>query len=105
MSAMNRIIEIQRRTVTRDSFGSEVVAWTRVDVVWAELVREKPSERYLEGSKRTVNLSIRRYRIHAGVVNVDETMRVIDDYGVAWDIQGIIKNDRQFLTLQLQHSA
>ena len=28
---MNRIIEVQRRAVTRDSFGSEVVSWTKLE--------------------------------------------------------------------------
>ena len=32
-------------------------------------------------------------------------MRVIDDHGVLWNIIGIIKNDRQFLTLQVGHQA
>ena len=29
-------------------------------------------------------------------------MRVIDDNGKTWGIQGIIKNDRQYMTLQLE---
>ena len=103
MSSLNRLIEIQRRAVTRDSFGSEVVTWVKVDTVWAELLQQKPSERFLKTSKRTVNMSTKRYRILARE-DVNELMRVVDEWGQPWDITGIIKNDRQFLTLQLQHS-
>ena len=28
---------------------------------------------------------------------------MVDEYGEAWDIRGIICNDRQFLILQLAH--
>ena len=91
---MDRIIEIQRRVVTRDSVGGEIETWVKVEGVWAELLEQKPSESYLPESKRLANRSTRRYQILAGV-KVDETMRVIDDYGKTWDIRGIMENDRQ----------
>ena len=105
MGRLDRIIEIQRWTITRDPrFGSEIVTWVKVEDVWAEQVWVKPAERYLESSKRRANVSTKRFKILAGV-DVDETMRVIDDYGETWDILGIIKNDQQYLTLQLEHRA
>ena len=50
---MNRNITLERMATTRDlKYGSWVSTWVKVDRVWAELVEQKPSERYLEGSKR-----------------------------------------------------
>ena len=104
MGRLNRVIEIQEQAVTRDRFGSEVTTWVKVDLVWAELVDQKPSERFLKGSKRVKNQSTKQFRILAGV-KVNELSRVYDDYGVQWNVVGIIKNDRQYLTLQLEHLA
>ena len=101
---MNRIIEIQRRDVTRDSFGSEVVTWVRLAQVWAEKVQVRPAERFIKAAARLVNQSTAQFRILQGS-NVDELMRVIDDNGVTWNIIGIIRNDRQFETLQVAHLA
>ena len=113
---LNRIIEIQKRTVTRDSFGAEVEQFVTLAEVWAEKLSAKPAEKFVNESKRLVNLSTASFRINApvmpgpggiGVVpspfSPDETMRVVDDNAVTWDIVGIIKNDRQYLTLQVGH--
>ena len=120
MGRLNRIIEIQRRTVTRDSFGAETETWLTLDSVWAEKLSTKPSERFVNESKRLVNQSTASFRIRAlgadnrdvlagGVVSSpddpNELDRVLDDNGVLWDIIGIIKGDRQYLTLQVGHLA
>ena len=33
----NRIVQLQRRTVTRDSFGGEIESWSEVEKVWASV--------------------------------------------------------------------
>ncbi len=99
MGRLNRLIEIQHRTVTRDSFGGEIETWVHLAKVWAEKVQVKPAERFIKTSARTLNTSTAQFKIlQRG--DLDETMRVIDDYGVRWDIIGIIKNDRLYLTLK-----
>ena len=72
--------------------------------VWAEKLSTQPAERFIETSARTVNQSTAQFRIFQRG-DLDETMRVIDDYGVQWGIIGIVLNDRQFLTLQVAHLA
>ena len=105
MGRLNRLIEIQRKVITRDPrFGSEVETWVKLDTVWAELVQVKPEERFIRQSNRTVNVSTKRFRLFTRD-DVDELMRVIDDAGKTWGIQGIIKNDRQYMTLQLETVA
>ena len=52
MGRLNRIVEIQHRTVTRDSFGSEIETFVELDTVWAEKVEVKPSEKFIETSAR-----------------------------------------------------
>ena len=78
--------------------------WVELDKVWAEKLRVKPSERFIQTSARTVNTSQTRFKIRQRG-DLDETMRVLDDNAVTWNIIGLIKNDRQFLTLQVGHLA
>ena len=101
MPVLNRIIEIQRPQV---AFRGGPTTWVRVAEVWAELVSVRPRERYSQGAHRRVNETLTRYRILARA-DVDELMRILDDYGRSWDIVGIIKNGRQYIELQVQHSA
>ena len=100
--ALNRLIELQTRTIKRDQFGSEVGLWGKLVTVWAEKLSVKPAERFIKTSARLVNQSTAQFKILARD-DVNEAMRVIDDHGVTWGIIGIIKNDRQFLTLQVAH--
>ena len=73
--------------------------------MWAEKLQLKPNERFIKTSARTVNTSTAQFQImQREDLDLDETMRVIDDYGVKWGIIGIIKNGRQFVTLQLVHA-
>ena len=104
MGQANRVIEVQRRTVTRDSFGGEIETWVHLAKVWAEKLQVKPAERFIKTSARTVNSSTAQFKILQRD-DLDETMRVIDDHGVLWGIIGIIKNGRQYLTLQVGHLA
>ena len=98
--AFNRLIELRRRTVKRDSFGSEIATWDKLAIVWAEKLSVKPASRFIETSARTVNQSTAQFKILARE-DVTELMRVIDGNAVLWDIQGIIKNDWKFLTLKV----
>ena len=100
--ALNRLIELQARTVKRDQYGSEVGLWGKLVSVWAEKLSVKPAERFVKTSARTVNTSTTQFKILARE-DVNEVMRVIDDNGVTWNILGIIKNDRTYLTLQVGH--
>ena len=100
MGRLDRIILIQCRTVTRDSWGGEIETWVKLDTVWAEKVQVKPSERFITNSATTVNKTTSRLRILARA-DVDETMRVIDGTRT-WGIIGIIKNNRHDMTLLLE---
>ena len=103
MGRLNRVIEIEHFTSTRDLFGSVVEGWSTLAQVWAEKLDPRPSEEFSEFARRTVDTSLKQFRFHQREdLNLDEKMRVIDDYGVVWGIIGILKHDRQFVTLQLQ---
>ena len=101
MERLNRLIKIRHRTVTRGSFGAEIEAWSTLATVWAEKFQVKPAERFIKRSARRVNTSTVRFKIRQRD-DLDETMRVIDGHGATWGIIGIIKNDWQFLTLQVK---
>ena len=104
MGRLDRVIEIQHFSSTRDSFGASVETWVTLARVFAERLAWKPRQKFDQNSKRFVNISTSSFKIlQRG--DVDETMRVIDDHGGQWDIIGIIKNDRQYLTLQVGHLA
>ena len=101
MGRLNRIVEIQHQVVQRGSFGGETVSFVELAKVWAERVQVKPAKRFIKRAKRTVNTSQTQFRILRRD-DLDETMRLIDDYGVTHGIGGILKNGRQFVTLQLR---
>ena len=94
---LNRLIELRRFTVKRDSFGGEIKTWGTLAIVWAEKLQVKPAERFIETSAKVVNQSTAQFKIFARD-DVNELMRLIDDNAVTWDIQGISKNDWKFLT-------
>lgn len=103
MGRLNRVIEIERLEVTKDSFGSQVEQFVTLAKVWAEKLEVNPLEKFSEGAARTVDMSVKQFRfMQREDLDLDETMRVIDDYGVQWGIIGIVKNGRQFVTLQLR---
>ena len=87
MPSRNRIIAIEERVVTRDSFGGEIVAWVDLAKVWASVNQTGVSENFenesnLEQAVRNAQIDI-LYR-----EDVDETMRVVYQQH-AWDIEGI----------------
>ena len=99
--AFNRLIELQARIVKRDQFGSELGPWDKLFSVWAEKLLVKPAERFIKTSARTVNQTTTLFRILARE-DVNELMRVIDDNGVTWGIEGIIKTDWKYLSLKVK---
>ena len=84
---LDRIIEIQRRAVTRDSFGGEIETWVKLDTVWAHVNQTGADEKFENESHRERATRDARMAIHYRD-DIDETMRVIYDER-AWDIRGI----------------
>ena len=84
---LDRIIEIQRRVVTRDSFGGEVETWAELETVWANVNQTGADEAFRNEANREVATRDARMTIHYRD-DIDETMRVIYDER-AWDIRGI----------------
>ena len=84
---LDRIIEIQRRAVTRDSFGGEIVTWAEVDTVWAHVNQTGADEAFENEANRERATRDARMTIHYRD-DIDETMRVIYDERT-WDIRGI----------------
>ena len=89
----NRIVQLERRTVTRDSFGSEIEAWAEEAEVWASVNQTGTSEKFENDAhraiaKRSAQITI-RWR-----PDVKETMRVVHE-GLFWDIEGIAEIGRR----------
>ena len=84
---LDRIIEVQRKVVTRDSFGGQIETWASLDTVWAHVNQTGADEKFANESNR--NLATRDARMTILYRDdLDETMRVI--YAErAWDIRGI----------------
>ena len=87
MPVMDRIVELQARRVTRDSFGSEVVSWSEIEKVWANVKQTGTSEDFENDAGRAVALRNATIRIRWRG-DVQETSRVVYD-GFPWDIKGI----------------
>ena len=90
---LDRIVTIQQRTATRDSFGGEVVTWVDLDTVWASFRPQSTTERFRNESniEQASNTAAFRIRWRA---DLDETMRVVQD-GHEWDIEGIVEVGRR----------
>ena len=84
---LDRVIEIQRRAVVRDSFGGEIETWVEVDTVWAHINQTGADERFENESNREQATRDARKTVRWRD-DIDETMRVIYDER-AWDIRGI----------------
>ena len=84
---MKRRVEIQRKSVSRDDFGTETVSWRKVAAVWARVIQTGVSEDFQNDADREIALRNARIRIRFRT-DVDETMRVVYD-DLPWDIEGI----------------
>ena len=87
MPAYDRLIDIQQRVVTRDSFGGEVVVWDKLETVWANVNQTGVSEDFENEANREQALRNAQFRIRWRS-DVTEAHRVIYD-GHAWDIEGL----------------
>ena len=84
---LDRIVELQSRTVTRDSYGGEIVSWSEIDKVWANVNQTGVSENFENESNRDIALRNSTIRIRWRD-DVRESGRVVYD-GFPWDIKGI----------------
>ena len=87
MPTLDRIVELQSRTVMRDSYGGEIVSWSEIDKVWAHVNQTGVSENFENESDRVIALRNATIRIRWRD-DVQETSRVVYD-GFPWDIKGI----------------
>ena len=77
MPVLDRIVELQERRVTRDNFGSEVVSWSEIDKVWANVKQTGgTSEDFENDANRAVALRNATIRIRWRG-DVQETSRVV----------------------------
>ena len=60
----NRIVQLQRRTVSRDNFGSEIEEWSEVAKVWASVNQTGTSENFENDANRAIALRNSTIRIH-----------------------------------------
>ena len=84
---LNRIVSIEKPTVARDSFGSEILTWGELAEVWANVRPAGAEERYRQESNKEQSLRRAKMRIRYRD-DVYETYRVVYD-GFNWDIEGI----------------
>ena len=92
---LDRIVTIQQRTATRDSFGGEVVTWVDLADVWARVTPQSAREQFRNESniEQASNTTAFRIRYRG---DLSETMRVVHD-GHEWDIEGIVEVGRRFM--------
>lgn len=94
---MNRRIQIQARTLTKDAAGGRVETWTDAFKVWAELVTNKAAERLLSDADRTESDKVFRIRYQSSIT--ESTHRVLYQLKF-YEITGIIEEgirDRMIL--------
>ena len=83
----NRIVQLQRRSVSRDNFGSEIEEWSEVAKVWASVNQTGTSEDFKNDANR--NLALRSARITIRWrPDVTELWRLLYN-GLIWAIEGL----------------
>ena len=88
MPTFNRIITIEKPTITRDRFGSEIEGWGTHAQVWADKMPATGKERFSPGSNVTVATRAATWRIRY-TPGLSELMRVVDEQKVVWGIIGL----------------
>ena len=73
---LDRIITIQQRTVTRDSFGGDVVTWVDLAQVWASFTPQSAREQFRNESNIEQASNTAAFRIRWRD-DLDEAMRVV----------------------------
>lgn len=88
---LDRRVTIQRKQVTRDDFGGEVIAWAEVCTVWARIIPLRGSERFVaqqEQADRDARVQMRWWP------GITPAMRVIYE-GRVWDIEAVAELGRR----------
>ena len=68
---LDRIILIQRKTTSADSFGEPIETWATVATVWAEMVPVRGQERYAAMQQIAEIDTVFRIRYRAGITPLD----------------------------------
>ena len=84
---LNRIVSIEKPTIARDNFGSELRKWIELAEVWANVRPAGAEEQFRQDSNKEQALRRAKMRIRWRD-DVYEVYRVIYD-GLIWDIEGI----------------
>ena len=87
MAVHDRLVDIQERIVSRDSFGSEVIVWEKLETVWANVNQTGVSEDFENEANREQALRNTKFRI-LWRNDITELHRLVYD-GLAWGIKGI----------------
>ena len=89
---LDRRITIQQSTDTQDAAGQPIAAWSTFAAVWAGHKDMRGRERFASEQDLAVRtVTFRMYWLDG----VHERMRVIDEDGTVYDIQGIAGDKRQ----------
>lgn len=92
-------VTIQQKSVTRDSYGAEVVTWTDLDTVWAA-VEPLSGREYLAALQTQAEVTTRiRLRYRSDLV-VEPEMRVTWD-GHTYDVLAAIETQARRREVQL----
>jgi SPP1 family predicted phage head-tail adaptor len=62
-SNLNRRIKIEQKSVTRDSYGAEVIAWTTLATVWGSALDDLGSKSGMESNKQGIRVLEKLTRI------------------------------------------
>ena len=103
----DRIIQIQRKSIVRDAFGSAVVSWVdHLPPQWASFTPLRGTETFVSKADRLLATRFGTWGISYSVDKVDETMRLRDGDGREWAIVGIAQvGHRRGLDLQCKSTG
>ena len=96
-------VVIQQKSVTRDTYGAEVVSWTNVATVWAAVEPLAGNERYVNTVDQRIAEATTRIRIRYrdGIDSLMRVVHTIGTYSHTYDIRAILNQWGRFKELHL----
>lgn len=92
IGSMDRLIVIEKRTVTRDATGGVVETWASSSTAWADYVPQQPTES--ETNQRQVVTRRAYFQTHYRSDLSEADYRIVYG-GATWDITGVLEIGRR----------
>lgn len=87
---LDRRVVVQYKSVTKDSYGQEVITWVTRCTLWGE-VRPLTGREFMEGRQETAEVSTRIVvRYYPGIEPEDRATVVVDGVTIVYNVLAVL---------------